>query len=1180
MAFDSQRGSTSTRMTHRLSLGHITDYWGRPVMRRRRQHSDTGSFKPLFLLCGPTPEEKIWKKKRRYVTGEKLLKSVLHNERGGFGTRANQGHVRITAALSTRSSYDVLRRHLESITPWKGRCFARSRHACDGEGNGFDHDRFSLRPLRKRGKCVTNTRKAVCSAHDDSRGWYWAAYKCETWGCNQRIRQRLRGTERATFRHPGALHVSLPAIRGYKPGNRDTYLRQPLCCQRIRHWSRGTAQATFRYFGALHASLPANRGYTLGNRFASSLSSFAYTSEPGTTYWVLGHCWQVGFFQMVTLGAHDQLLRAQTLIPGVVTFRPQDFEIDVTKEERLASFFVRENMATAPNSVALYGPFYGDSDQLVDANRLKAQAMQNHIEFYLLVNVGVEVGPAETALKRLGALKERLVTATQDINSSDGRSCKVGATSLDFQCITVDKEGAMASKGLSLAVFRLKLSEKTYLTCDLVQQSFRVLQQSGQSLLPCDGTVLTTWPSHNTAAGNNHLQRLLVPSTRAGQMVPHHVLRSEDQVNAVRERLAAPLQRQGLTVDKVMVLYKDVLSGQRVGCTAFVFDPTVVAYLLLVDPGLGSIGQLLFAYQLKLIRPLILKAPMAVDDAEEASELIKDLTWPTLSESNPFANMQVDLRHPLAGTPLLAQHLLDVLPFSLVFQANTERVGPPPVISIQHFVSGEVNADVVIGYVASQIIAALSEHLHWSHEQLTIDYWGPRVGVQHVWFKSTNTICRILIVVESGRQHQLIVDKFHGTFFPWDRKQSQAAYISNGDCSCIGCQTRRKREHGFGCVDCGSTGHLARDVGCPHFQERLKQNDLKRAARREREGAEAGASSTSPGTAGITESVGAVESAGRTSQESSTRPASSTLPTATPLPEGSSSGSAGRGNMNGSRGSGNGGAFGRGKGGKGATRVEYNWLCGFCHKPNGSSQHNSKYCAKPFILPPLSELPKSACLFCNHDHFFMRCPILSENGTYILPNAYVTMARALNYPVKEVQGRVVLNLAASLPKLEEAPAAGTGSGVSRSPSQASSERDSVGSEIVLTGGEDQSAMQLQVQQALSHLGDKLMAEMGRQLAERFGELTAGMSELSKSHNTLQERVTQQATLTTSMIETMQQQVQEYRAEAKEAQEKGDRQLQEAMKKMAAVAQSMSRSKSKGAGGAGVKDLASTSAMES
>ena len=62
MAFDSQRGSTSSRMTHRLSLGHITDYWGRPVMRRRRQHSDTGSFKPLFLLCGPTPEEKNWKK--------------------------------------------------------------------------------------------------------------------------------------------------------------------------------------------------------------------------------------------------------------------------------------------------------------------------------------------------------------------------------------------------------------------------------------------------------------------------------------------------------------------------------------------------------------------------------------------------------------------------------------------------------------------------------------------------------------------------------------------------------------------------------------------------------------------------------------------------------------------------------------------------------------------------------------------------------------------------------------------------------------------------------------------------------------------------------------------------------------------------------------------------------------
>ena len=53
---------------------------------------------------------------------------------------------------------------------------------------------------------------------------------------------------------------------------------------------------------------------------------------------------------MGTLGAHDPLLRVHTLLPGVVTFRPQDFEIDVTKEERLASFFVLDNMATAPNS--------------------------------------------------------------------------------------------------------------------------------------------------------------------------------------------------------------------------------------------------------------------------------------------------------------------------------------------------------------------------------------------------------------------------------------------------------------------------------------------------------------------------------------------------------------------------------------------------------------------------------------------------------------------------------------------------------------------------------------------------------------------------------------------------------------------------------------------------------------
>ena len=35
--------------------------------------------------------------------------------------------------------------------------------------------------------------------------------------------------------------------------------------QRIRHWSRGSVQATFRHSGALHVSLPVNRGYETGN---------------------------------------------------------------------------------------------------------------------------------------------------------------------------------------------------------------------------------------------------------------------------------------------------------------------------------------------------------------------------------------------------------------------------------------------------------------------------------------------------------------------------------------------------------------------------------------------------------------------------------------------------------------------------------------------------------------------------------------------------------------------------------------------------------------------------------------------------------------------------------------------------------------------------------------------------
>ena len=35
--------------------------------------------------------------------------------------------------------------------------------------------------------------------------------------------------------------------------------------QRIRHWSRGSVQTTFRHSGALHVSLPVNRGYETGN---------------------------------------------------------------------------------------------------------------------------------------------------------------------------------------------------------------------------------------------------------------------------------------------------------------------------------------------------------------------------------------------------------------------------------------------------------------------------------------------------------------------------------------------------------------------------------------------------------------------------------------------------------------------------------------------------------------------------------------------------------------------------------------------------------------------------------------------------------------------------------------------------------------------------------------------------
>ncbi len=82
----------------------------------------------------------------------------------------------------------------------------------------------------------------------------------------------------------------------------------------------------------------------------------------------------------------------------------------------------------------------------------------------------------------------------------------------------------------------------------------------------------------------------------------------------MRERLVAPLHKLGLTVDNAMVLYKDVLPGLKLGCTAFIFNVNVVSYILLAEKGLGSIGTLLFQSQMGLIRPLVYSTRMEVEE--------------------------------------------------------------------------------------------------------------------------------------------------------------------------------------------------------------------------------------------------------------------------------------------------------------------------------------------------------------------------------------------------------------------------------------------------------------------------------------------------------------------------------------------------------------------------------------
>jgi len=1167
---------------HHLLLGHITDFRGGSVARRKRCRFDIGLRAMVFLLNGPTPKEN-WTKKLR-TTDRQFFADESHT-----GRSVSKSFARIYArSTGDRTTYCFNAGpsdHPASFKSCKGRRTLRAWHIRDGQDRGFYINRFTPRHLQQQGFLGFSVCLSAGNACDDTSGGYWRTDRHNAGVGTQRTRNRSKGTVRTTCWHLGAFHASLSANQGRTPGSSEQSRGHYWCTRRTRHRSRGTAQTTFWHFGALHVSLAGNRDRTLVNCSLGPLGNLACDSCTRATYHLPEHLCHGTQGSMATIGVHDRPLRGRVLVDGVVTYRSTDFDADVTKEEVLAKFFVDEKMDIAAETVALYGPFCGPAATLVEANRLKATGQQRQVEFLLLVDMSLDDAPAVTAKKRLGALNSTLITALQDIDGSDGRTCKVGATVTEYMCITVDKDGMPAAEGASMAVYRLKLKTDTYLSCALVQDSLRVLQQSGESLLCCDKTVRGTWPTHNTTTGLNLVRRLLVPSPRSEQMVPVHVLRSEEPVRVMREKMMAPLHKLGLTVDTAMVLYKDVLPGLKIGCNAFVFDPTVVSYLLLAVPGLGSIGKMFFQSQMGLIRPLVYSTQMEVEKDDDAPEdLVQDQLWPSLPGSNQFAGMSLDLRHPLEGTPLLAPHLLDILPFNAVFQCNSERLGAGPVIAISHFVAGDITDDMVTGHVVSEIIVALSAQLHPDHDHLTFDFWGSRVGVQHVWHKGSNTICRILIVVASGRQHQLIVDWFHGRFFPWDLAKRQVIYFSYSDCMCIGCQTRRKREHGYGCVDCGSKGHLSKDVDCPHFQERVQAGQLKRAAKQEKENATAAAQSATADTAAAPAT---------TEQKSSTSAAGAALSKDASQESGQKPTADGPGVQGGKKGAGRGGAAGRGRGGRGAARVEYNWLCGFCHKPNGNLFHNSKYCAKPLLLPPLSELSKMPCLFCNHDHFFLQCPILLENGSPILPNAYINMARELKYPVVEVRGKVVLNVAASLPRLIDVAYPVGGSGGSSASSQADSEGGLAQGEIVLAGGgggdlqsmqqQFQQSMQLQFQQAMSNLGDKLMQEIGRQLTERLGEVNESMKQMSKAHNQLQQRVLEQTTTTTDMFTTLKEQVEECRRETKEAQEKGDKKLEEALKRMADAAKSIVGRQVKGGkggvGGSGVKGLADASGMD-
>jgi hypothetical protein len=354
----------------------------------------------------------------------------------------------------------------------------------------------------------------------------------------------------------------------------------------------------------------------------------------------------------------------------------------------------------------------------------------------------------------------------------------------------------------------------------------------------------------------------------------------------------------------------------------------------------------------------------------------------------------------------------------------------------------------IIGEVITMILKALRAYYPPEHPDMSIERWLKLVGVQHVWVGQV-AVARILIRVRPGMQHMAIVDGLHGRCLPWDKEGLQLIYFNYPLCICFDCQRFRRHASGYACLDCCSTGHLAGDVNCPHFQRRLAQLAARRAAREAAAPVEQVSSALEPSATGETtaqqtpstkraavsqlgpEQAGSSDAASfealaeehlrELAAMEEEKAAAQAMPAK--VPDEQEWQLAGRGAGKGRGGPGNaglgvGGGRGVGKGRKGKRGEDViAWLCAFCNTPTGpTTEHQRKYCERTFRPPPVHEVSRARCAFCDHGHLFTECPILTERGGLSwLPNCYLAMCEFQGYPTVRVGERKMIRIQNILP---------------------------------------------------------------------------------------------------------------------------------------------------------------------